>query len=137
MPAYGPLIAKSAKLAVTYGPHVKKAAETVIPAAQSAARKKLDDRALEKQAFTKCATVHDGTVLRLVDQGQTVYLVLSAGDPIESYPPVDGQLDRLLRSADLSKALTLEEWKAKKVRARASRVGRTVAAKTPLSRKKS
>lgn len=119
----GPMAKKTAKYGAKYGPHAKVAWEVGGKHVQAAARAKLDELALRRKAFDQADATRDGSVLRVVDQGEPVFVVFSGDEPIGSYPPVQQPLDDLVKSANLAKRRTPEQLREQQVRARVRRAG--------------
>ncbi|KQX74593.1 hypothetical protein ASD10_05010 [Aeromicrobium sp. Root472D3] len=114
-------IGPAAKKAVTYGPQAKIAWDKAGRPAAEIAAKKAQVQLQRRKAFAKAATVVEGSVVRLVHAGEPVHVVMAHGEPIEAYPPVDVGLDVLVKDADLTAAVTSEQYEAKRVRARIAR----------------
>ncbi|MEJ7635112.1 hypothetical protein [Aeromicrobium sp.] len=117
----GPAAKKGSKLAVKYGPQAKIAWERAGRPAAEAAAKKAQAQLQRRKAFAKAATIVGGSVLRQMHQGEPIYVVLAAGEPVEAFPAVDIGLPTLIKDADLSKATTSEEFEARRVKARVER----------------
>jgi len=116
-----------AKVAARYGPHAKAAWDTVGQQATDAAKEQAQRAKARRQAFAKARTVKNGHVLRQVHQGESVFVVLSGAEAIESYPLIDIPLATLLQKADLTKARSSVEYEAARVRARVARARRRAA----------
>lgn len=116
-----------AKAAARYGPHAKAAWDTVGQQATDAAKAQALRAKARRQAFAKARTVRDGAVLAQVHRGETVYVVLSGAEAVESYPVIETSLTALLRKADLSTARTSADFEAARVRARVARARRRAA----------
>lgn len=110
-----------AKKAVKYGPQAKIAWDKAGRPAAEVAAKKAQAQLQRRKAFAKAATVVDGAVLRQMHGGEPVYVVLTHGEPVEAFPPVDIALSTLVKDADLGAVVTSEEFEAKRVRARIAR----------------
>lgn len=115
----GPTAKQGAKLAVKYGPQAKvawdKGGKQATQAATRAAQRQLQRR----KAFTKAGTVRAGEVLRLVENGEPLWVVLSEGAPVDSYPTAKGDLADLMTTAEPSRAVTFAAYDEKRVRNRA------------------
>ncbi len=114
-------IGPAAKKAVKYGPQAKIAWDKAGKPAAEIAAKKAQTQLQRRKAFAKAATVVEGSVVRLVHAGEPVHVVLAHGEPLEAYPPVDVDLPVLLKDADLSAAVTSEQYEASRVGARVAR----------------
>lgn len=121
-----PAAKTAAKYGAKYGPHAKVAWEAFGKQAQAAARAKIDEIALRRKAFDQAEAMREGSVLRIVDQGQAVFVVFAGEEPISSYPPVQQPLADLVKPADLSKRRTPEEFAQQQVRARVARARENV-----------
>ena len=117
----GPAAKKGATLAVKYGPQAKIAWEKAGKPASEAAAKKAQQQVQRRKAFAKAATVVDGSVLRVMHGGEPVWVVLANHEPVEAFPSVDIGLATLLQDADAGKAISSEEFEAKRVKARLER----------------
>lgn len=94
-------IGPAAKKAVKYGPQAKIVWDRAgRPAAEVAARK---------------AQIQ-------LHAGEPVHVVLSRGEPVEAFPPVDIGLPTLIKDADLGTAVSSADFEAKRVKARLDRV---------------
>lgn len=114
-------IGPAAKKAVKYGPQAKIAWDKAGRPAAEIAAKKAQVQLQRRKAFAKAATVVEGSVVRLVHAGEPVHVVMAHGEPVETYPPVDVAMDVLLKDADLTAAVTSEQYEAKRVKARIAR----------------
>lgn len=117
----GPAAKNGAKLAVKYGPQAKIAWERAGRPAAGVAAKKAQAQLQRRKAFAKAATVVDGAVLRQMHGGEPVYVVLSRDEPVEAFPSVDIGLAVLVKDADLTSAVSSEEFEARRVKARLER----------------
>ena len=117
----GPAARSGAKAAVRYGPQAKIAWDNVGKPAAAAAATKAQAQRQRRKAFTKAATVVDGSVLRVLHVGEPVWLVLTSGEPVEAFPPVEVGLSSLIDNADTSKAVSSSEFEAKRVAERVRR----------------
>ncbi len=114
-------IGPAAKKAVKYGPQAKISWDKAGRPAAEIAAKKAQVQLQRRKAFAKAATVVEGSVVRLVHAGEPVHVVMAHGEPVEAYPPVDVAMDVLLKDADLTAAVTSEQYEAKRVKARIAR----------------
>lgn len=117
----------AAKYGVKYGPHAKVAWEVGGKHLQAAARAKLDELALRRKAFDEADGTLDGSVLRVVEQGDPVFVVFAGDEPVASYPPVQRPLAEVVRRADLAKRVSVAAYREQQIRARARRAGAKVA----------
>ena len=117
--------ARAAKLAAKYGPHVAAAVKVAGPTVRDTVatqRKRLENR---HAAFDKAGTLAEGSVLRQRDGDEVVWVVFTGDEPVAVYPEVKTPIPDLVKSADLSKRVTPEEFDAAKVRKRAGRAARS------------
>ena len=114
----------AARYGVRYGPHVVAAWKIAGPKVEAAARSKLDEVGARRTAFDHADSVADGSVLRVVDRGRGVFVVLSGHEPLAAYPEVERPLADLLDRADLGKRVTPAEHRQRQLRARLRRDGR-------------
>jgi hypothetical protein len=117
----------AAKYGVKYGPHAKVAWEVGGKHLQAAARAKLDELTLRRKAFDEADGTRDGSVLRVVEQGEPVFVVFSGDEPVAAYPRAERPLAEVVRRADLDKRVTVAEYHEQQLRARARRAGARVA----------
>lgn len=129
-------VARAAKLAAKYGPHVVAAAKVAGPAVKDAAetqRRRLENR---RAAFDKARGLADGSVLRQREGDEVVFVVFTGEEPVAVYPDVATPLADLVRNADLSQRVTPEQHDAAKVRARAARTARGAADRVRSARRR-
>lgn len=93
----------AARYGVRYGPHVVAAWKIAGPKVEAAARSKLDEAGARRTAFDHADSVAEGSVLRVVERGHGVFVVLSGDEPLAAYPEVERPLADLLDRADLGK----------------------------------
>ena len=125
-----------AKLAAKYGPHAAVAIRVVGPAAREAVvtqQQRLQNR---RYAFDKARTLADGSVLRLRDGTDVVWVVFSGDEPVTAYPADSTPIVDLVGQADLSKRVTPAEHDAAKARRRAGRAARRAAARARPRRRR-
>lgn len=120
----GPAAKNGARLAIKYGPQAKIAWDKAGRPAADAAAKKAQSQLQRRKAFAKAALVVDGAVLKQMHEGEPVYVVLSAGDPVEAFPSVDIGLTALVRNADRRGVVTSKEFEAKRLKGRIDRARR-------------
>lgn len=120
----GPAAKNGARLAIKYGPQAKIAWDKAGRPAADAAAKKAQSQLQRRKAFAKAALVVNGAVLKQMHEGEPVYVVLSAGDPVEAFPSVDIGLTALVRNADRRGVVTSKEFEAKRLKGRIDRARR-------------
>lgn len=121
----------AAKYGVKYGPHAVALWKVAGSHVEAAARAKVDELASRRTAFDHAGSVADGSVLRVVDRGAAVFVVLAGDEPVASYPAVERDLPALLDKADLSRRVTPQEHREQALRNRVRRAGSTVRHRTP------
>lgn len=111
--AIGPLIRMALRAGVRYGPFiygaVKKNKE---PLQQSYARtaERTEARRIARQA---AGTTANGTVLKVIRDGEPRWVVFSGDEPVDVYPRRDGDnLADLVRYADLTQRMSPSEMGA-------------------------
>ncbi|MEO5711668.1 MAG: hypothetical protein ABIQ59_17810 [Nocardioidaceae bacterium] len=119
----GPVARNAAKYGAKYGPHAKVAWEVGGKHVQAAVRARFDEAGLRRTAVAQAEGTQDGTVLRLVDQGETFYVVFAGEDPVASYPSTEKSLAELVAKKDLSKRRTPEAIHEQELRNRVRRAG--------------
>jgi hypothetical protein len=121
--------ARFAKLTAKYGPHAIAAARIGGPVAKQAVltqQRRLQGR---RHAFDKAGTVEDGSVLRVRDGQEVVWVVFAADDPVAVYPEVTTPVSDLVARADLSKRVSPEQHEAARARRRARQAAGRAAAR--------
>jgi hypothetical protein len=111
----------AAKYGAKYGPHAVVVWKVAGHHVEAAARNKLDEVGARRTAFDHASTVSDGAVLRVVDSGHAVFVVLSGERAVASYPQGDKPLEALLRDADLRRRVTPEQHRQQRLRSRLQR----------------
>jgi hypothetical protein len=116
-------IGPAAKKALKYGPYVQQAWKHAGKPAQAAAQKQLAGWAARRTALQHADTMTDGSVLGVMHDGQRLWVVFSADEPVAAYPHSPIPLEQLVAHADLSKRLTPQQarqrQRAREVRRRA------------------
>jgi hypothetical protein len=113
----------AARYGVRYGPHAVAAWKIAGPRVEAAARSKIDEVGARRTAFDHADSVADGSVLRVVDRGRALFVVLSGDEPLASYPEVERPLAELVARADLDKRVTPAEHRQRQLRTRLRRDG--------------
>ena len=111
----------AARYGVRYGPHVVAAWKIAGPKVEAAARSKLDEAGARRTAFDHADSVADGSVLRVVERGHGVFVVLSGDEPLAVYPEVERPIADLIARADLGKRVTPAEHRQGQLRHRLRR----------------
>lgn len=112
---------KAARYGVRYGPHAVAAWKIAGPKVEAAARAKLDEVGARRTAFDHADSVAEGSVLRVVDAGRAVFVVLSGEEPVAAYPDGGRPLPELVARADLAKRVTPAEHHERQLRQRLRR----------------
>lgn len=116
----------AARAGVKYGPHAVAVWKIAGHHVEVAARHKLDEVAARRTAFDHAGVTAHGSVLRLVERGQAVFVVFSGDEPVASDPSVERPLTQLTATADLSQRSTPDEHQERRLRARVRRAGTRV-----------
>ncbi|MGH3368037.1 MAG: hypothetical protein ACRDOY_12625 [Nocardioidaceae bacterium] len=99
-------IGPAAKRALTYGPYLRQAWKHAGKPAQQLARQALVSQRARRTALQHADTVLEGSVLSVMHEGLTVWVVYSGDVPVAAYPSVTATLPQLVERADLSKRFT-------------------------------
>jgi hypothetical protein len=92
------------KYGVRYGPLAVEAFKHGREPAQQAMQAALAKRAARKKALEHALTVRDGSLLKVIREGQAIFFVFSGDAIVTTYPPVPANTySELLRHADLDK----------------------------------
>ena len=116
----------AAKYSVKYGPHAVAVWKIAGSQIEVAARQKMDEVTARRTAFDHADSVAGGSVLRVVEHGRALFVVLSHDEPVACYPEVQRPLVDLIARADLAKRVTPDEQRERRLRARARRAGQKV-----------
>ena len=122
----GPVAKNAAKYGAKYGPHAKVAWEVGGKHVQSAVRARLDESASRRTALAQAESTQEGSVLRVVDRGETFFVVFAGDEPVAAYPATEQPLADLVARRDLSRRRTPEQIREQQVRARVRRAGAKV-----------
>jgi hypothetical protein len=113
----GKLAKSVVKYGVRYGPMAFEAVKHGREPAQQALQAALAKRTARKKAIEHAVTVRDGSLLKVIKDGQAVFFVFSGDAIVTTYPPVpQSTYPELLRHADLDRrenALALAASKPK------------------------
>jgi hypothetical protein len=113
----GKLAKNVVKYGVRYGPMAFEAVKHGREPAQQALQAALAKRTARKKAIEHALTVRDGSLLKVIKDGQAVFFVFSGDAIVTTYPPVpQASYPELLRHADLDRrenALELAAGKPK------------------------
>ena len=102
--AKGRLAKNVVKYGVRYGPMAFEAVKHGREPAQQAVQAALAKRAARKKAIEHALTVRDGSLLKVIKDGQAVFFVFSGDAIVTTYPPVpQSTYPELLRHADLDR----------------------------------
>ena len=92
------------KYGVRYGPLAVEAIKHGREPAQQAVQAALARRSARKKAIEHALTVRDGSLLKVIRDGQAILFVFSGDAIVTTYPPVpQNTYPELLRHADLDK----------------------------------
>jgi hypothetical protein len=100
----GRLAKNLVKYGVRYGPLAVEAIKHGREPAQQAVQAALAKRSARKKAIEHALTVRDGSLLKVIRDGQAIFFVFSGDAIVTTYPPVpQNTYPELLRHADLDK----------------------------------
>ena len=92
------------KYGVRYGPLAVEAIRHGREPAQQAMQAALAKRSARKKALEHALTVREGSLLKVIKEGQAIFFVFSGDAIVTTYPPVpQNAYPELLRHADLDK----------------------------------
>ncbi|MET7283760.1 hypothetical protein ABZS29_36360 [Kribbella sp. NPDC005582] len=119
----GQLAKNLIKYGVRYGPLVAEAVKHGREPAQQAVQAAVARRTARKKALEHALTVRDGSLLKVIKDGQSIFFVFSGDAIVTTYPSVpQATYPELLRHADLDKRESAEQLAAVKA-ARRPRIG--------------
>jgi hypothetical protein len=104
-----------------YGPMVPLLWKTAGKPATDAAQRAFTSHAARNTALRHADTVQMGAILKVYDQGNPVWVVFSGAAVVTSYPPREDKLDELVKSANLSKKMTPDQFRARQAELSARR----------------
>ncbi|MEV6415770.1 hypothetical protein [Kribbella sp. NPDC051718] len=100
----GKLAKNVVKYGVRYGPMAFEAVKHGREPAQQAIQAALAKRTARRKAIEHAVTVRDGSLLKVIKDGQAVFFVFSGDAIVTTYPPVpQSTYPELLRHADLDR----------------------------------
>ncbi|MGW6278679.1 hypothetical protein [Kribbella sp. NPDC055071] len=100
----GQLAKNLVKYGVRYGPLAVEAIRHGREPAQQAMQAALAKRSARKKALEHALTVRDGSLLKVIKEGQAIFFVFSGDAIVTTYPSVpSSSYPELLRHADLDK----------------------------------
>jgi hypothetical protein len=111
----------ASKLLAKYGPMVPLVWKTAGKPATDAAQRAFTNHAARTTALRHAETVEMGAILKVYDQGNPVWVVFSGADIVTSYPPREGKLDELVKSANLSRKMTPDQFRERQAERSARR----------------
>jgi hypothetical protein len=98
------LVKNAVKYGVRYGPMVFEAVKHGREPAQQAVQAALAKRSARRKAIEHALTVRDGSLLKVMKDGQVLYFVFSGDAIVTTYPPVpQSSYPELLKHADLDR----------------------------------
>ncbi|MFI5706306.1 hypothetical protein [Kribbella sp. NPDC051620] len=113
----GKLAKNVVKYGVRYGPMAFEAVKHGREPAQQALQAALAKRTARKKAIEHAVTVRDGSLLKVIKDGQAVFFVFSGDAIVTTYPPVpQSTYPELLRHADLDRRENALELAASRVK---------------------
>jgi hypothetical protein len=100
----GKLAKNVVKYGVRYGPLIVEAVRHGREPAQQAVQAAWAKRSARRKAVEHVLTVRDGSLLKVIKDGQAIFFVFSGDAIVTTYPPVpQATYPELLRHADLDK----------------------------------
>ena len=102
------IVGYAVKYGVKYGPHLVVAAKTLKEPATAYAQKVVATQRARKTALAEAGTLKAGSVLKVFQHGEPVWVVYSGEEPIASHPVVEATLAQLVERADLSQRFVPE-----------------------------
>ncbi|MFC0626345.1 hypothetical protein [Kribbella deserti] len=98
------LVKNAVKYGVRYGPMAFEAVKHGREPAQQAIQAALAKRTARRKALEHAATVREGSLLKVIHEGQIIYFVFSGDAIVTTYPSVpQATYPELLRHADLDR----------------------------------
>jgi hypothetical protein len=98
------LVKNAVKYGVRYGPMVFEAVKHGREPAQEAIQAALAKRSARKKALEHAQTVRDGSLLKVIKDGEVIFFVFSGDAIVTTYPSVpQSTYPELLRHADLDR----------------------------------
>jgi hypothetical protein len=112
--ARGRFVKTAVKYGVRYGPVAFEAVRHGREPAQQAIQAALAKRTARRKALEHATTVRDGSLLKVIHEGRSVFFVFSGDAIVTTYPPVpQATYSELLRHADLDRRETAAELLAR------------------------
>lgn len=105
MAGKGKAVAKVVKVSAKYGPQIWVASKAIREPAKEAAQKVIASEKARKSAFDHARSLADGSILKVYEGDQSLWLVFSGDTAITVYPVSETPLPRLLQGADLTKRI--------------------------------
>ena len=105
MAGKGKTVVKVVKVGAKYGPQVWVATKALHGPAKEAAQKMMASERARKSAFDHAKSLSDGSILKVYEGDQSLWLVFSGDTAITVYPVSPTPLTRLLQGADLTKRI--------------------------------
>ncbi|WP_329479149.1 hypothetical protein OG555_40565 [Kribbella sp. NBC_01484] len=113
--ANGKLAKNLIKYSVRYGPFVIEAVKHGREPAQQAVQAAWAKRAARRKASEHALTVREGSLLKVIKDGEPIFFVFSGDAIVTTYPPVpQSAYPELLRHSDLDQRVTADEIAARK-----------------------
>jgi hypothetical protein len=109
------------KMIAKYGPMVPLLWKTAGKPATDAAQRAFTSRNARNTAVRHADTVEMGAILKVYDQGNPVWVVFSGPTVVTSYPPREDKLTELMKSANLAKKMTPDQFRARQAELSARR----------------
>lgn len=118
MAGKGKAVVKVVKVGAKYGPQIWVATKALHGPAKEAAQKMMASEKARKSAFDHAKSLADGSILKVYEGDQSLWLVFSGDTAITVYPVSPTPLPHLLQGADLTKRIRPEDRLTAKDRAK-------------------
>lgn len=105
MAGKGKAVTKAVKLGTKYGPQIWVASKALREPAKEAAQKVIASEKARKGAFDHAKSLSDGSILKVYEGEQSLWIVFSGDTAITVYPVSPTPLPSLLQGADLTKRI--------------------------------
>ncbi|GAA6524962.1 hypothetical protein [Intrasporangium sp. DVR] len=105
MAGKGKAVSKIVKVGAKYGPQIWVASKALREPAKEAAQKVIVSEKARKKAFDHAKSLSDGSILKVYEGDQSLWIVFSGDTAITVHPVSPTPLPRLLQGADLTKRI--------------------------------
>lgn len=118
MAGKGKLVVTAFKVGAKYGPQIWVASKALREPAKEAAQKMLASEKARRAAFEHARSLSDGSVLKVPQTGETLWVVFSGDTAVTVYPATDVPLNALVDRVDLTRRVRPDEKVGVKHRAK-------------------